>query len=148
MAVMSREILSPVADLWSFRELERAIAPRTTTATSCGRYRTHTRPGPGRSAVFTRSPWTRSPKFDGGIATRLDTVPVGIVLNRDGVRFHDEGEDLWPKCYAMWGRHIAQQPGQIAYAFWDAKVDGLFLPPMYGSYTSDNIGDLTRPASG
>lgn len=86
----------------------------------------------------------RAPKFDGGIATRLDTVPFGIVLNRDGVRFYDEGEDLWPKRYAMWGRHIAQQPGQIAYAFWDAKVDGLFLPPMYGSYASDDIGDLAR----
>ena len=70
----------------------------------------------------------RAPKFDGGIATRLDTVPFGVVLNRDGVRFYDEGEDFWPKRYAIWGRYIAQQPGQIAYAFWDAKVNGLFLP--------------------
>jgi tricarballylate dehydrogenase len=76
----------------------------------------------------------RSPKFDGGIATRLDTIPFGITVNAAGQRFYDEGEDFWPKRYATWGKHIAEQPGQIAYAFWDAKVNGLFLPPIYGVY--------------
>ena len=57
----------------------------------------------------------RSPRFDGGIATRLDSIPFGIVVNRDGRRFYDEGEDIWPKRYAIWGRNIAEQPGQIAY---------------------------------
>ncbi|MBV9541935.1 MAG: FAD-dependent tricarballylate dehydrogenase TcuA, partial [Alphaproteobacteria bacterium] len=38
----------------------------------------------------------RSPTFDGGIVTRLDSVPFGIVVNRDGARFYDEGEDFWP----------------------------------------------------
>ena len=56
----------------------------------------------------------RAPKFDGGITTRLDCVPFSIVVNRDGERFYDEGEDVWPKRYAIWGRLIAQQPGQIA----------------------------------
>jgi tricarballylate dehydrogenase len=77
----------------------------------------------------------RSPKFDGGIATRLDTIPFGITVNAAGQRFYDEGEDFWPKRYAMWGKHIAEQPGQIAYALWDSKVNGLFLPPIYGAYT-------------
>jgi tricarballylate dehydrogenase len=27
-------------------------------------------------------------------------------------RFYDEGEDFWPKRYAIWGRLVAQQPGQ------------------------------------
>lgn len=84
----------------------------------------------------------RSPKFDGGIATRLDCVPFGIVLNRNHERFYDEGEDIWPKRYAIWGRNIAQQPDQIAYCFWDAKVGGMFLPPMYGSYAGPTIGDV------
>ena len=53
----------------------------------------------------------RAPKFDGGIVTRLDCVPFGIVVNRDGERFYDEGEDFWPKRYAIWGRLVAQQPG-------------------------------------
>ena|SRR5665213_1832075 len=81
----------------------------------------------------------RAPKFDGGIATRLDTVPFGVVVNRDGERFYDEGEELWPKRYAIWGRLIAEQPDQIAYAFWDAKVNDLFLPPMYGTTSGDDV---------
>src|SRR6185437_15134458 len=76
----------------------------------------------------------RSPKFDGGIATRLDNIPFGVVVNRDGRRFYDEGEELWPKRYAIWGTNIATQPGQIAYGLWDSKVSGLFLPPMYRPY--------------
>src|SRR5205823_1737666 len=72
----------------------------------------------------------RSPRYDGGIATRLDSIPFGVTLNRDGRRFYDEGEDIWPKRYAIWGRNIAEQPDQIAYCFWDAKVNHLFLPPM------------------
>ncbi|PYO52730.1 MAG: FAD-binding dehydrogenase, partial [Candidatus Rokuibacteriota bacterium] len=34
----------------------------------------------------------RAPKFDGGIVTRLDSVPFGIVVNREARRFYDEGE--------------------------------------------------------
>ena len=64
----------------------------------------------------------RAPKFDGGIVTRLDCVPFCIVVNRHGERFYDEGEDVWPKRYAIWGRLIAQQPGQIAYSIVDAKA--------------------------
>jgi tricarballylate dehydrogenase len=74
----------------------------------------------------------RAPKFDGGMATRLDTVPFGITVNRLGQRFYDEGEDIWPKRYAIWGRLIAEQPDQIAFALWDSKVNHCFLPPMYG----------------
>jgi tricarballylate dehydrogenase len=84
----------------------------------------------------------RAPKFDGGIATRLDTIPFGIVVNRDGRRFSDEGEDVWPKRYAMWGRRIAEQPGQIAVALWDSKVNDLVLPPMYGVTSADTIAGL------
>jgi tricarballylate dehydrogenase len=38
----------------------------------------------------------RAPKFDGGIVTRLDSVPFGIVVNKQVKRFYDEGEDFWP----------------------------------------------------
>ncbi len=61
----------------------------------------------------------RAPRFDGGIATRLDSVVFGIMVNREAKRFYDEGEDTWPKRYAIWGRLIAQQPGQIAYSIID-----------------------------
>ncbi|HLN86281.1 MAG TPA: FAD-dependent tricarballylate dehydrogenase TcuA, partial [Candidatus Limnocylindrales bacterium] len=58
----------------------------------------------------------RAPKFDGGIVTRLDSVPFGIVVNKEVRRFYDEGEDFWPKRYAIWGRLVAGQPNQIGYS--------------------------------
>ena len=84
----------------------------------------------------------RSPKFDGGIATRLDSIPFAIVVNREGERFYDEGEDLWPKRYAIWGRNIALQGDQIAYSIWDQKVIRQFLPPMYGPVVAPTVESL------
>ena len=84
----------------------------------------------------------RSPRFDGGIATRLDCIPFSIVVNSRGERFYDEGEELWPKRYAIWGRNIAGQPGQIAYSIWDAKVNRLFLPPMYGPAKAGSVAGV------
>ncbi len=68
----------------------------------------------------------RAPKFDGGIVTRLDCVSLGIVINKYGDRFYDEGEDFWPKRYAIWGRLVAQQPDQIGYCILDSKAMGKF----------------------
>ena len=84
----------------------------------------------------------RSPRFDGGIVTRVDCVSLGIVVNRDGKRFHDEGEDFWPKRYAVWGRLVADQPGQIAYAMIDAKALGKFIPSVYPPIQADSIAAL------
>jgi tricarballylate dehydrogenase len=84
----------------------------------------------------------RAPKFDGGIVTRLDVVPFGIVVNRDARRFYDEGEEIWPKRYAIWGTLIAGQPGQIAYGVVDAKAIHRFLPPMFKPFQADTLEAL------
>ncbi|MCL2481995.1 MAG: FAD-dependent tricarballylate dehydrogenase TcuA [Propionibacteriaceae bacterium] len=84
----------------------------------------------------------RSPKYDGGIATRVDSIPMGLVLNKNAERFYDEGEDIWPKRYAIWGKNIALQPDQIAYAIWDSQVQGMFLPPMYGTFSGPSVADV------
>ncbi|MFN4101195.1 MAG: FAD-dependent tricarballylate dehydrogenase TcuA, partial [Pararhodobacter sp.] len=73
----------------------------------------------------------RAPKFDGGIVTRLDCVPFSVVVNRDGERFHDEGEDVWPKRYAIWGRMIAQQPNSRAFAITDSQAVQNYLPSVF-----------------
>jgi tricarballylate dehydrogenase len=86
----------------------------------------------------------RAPKFDGGIVTRLDCIPFGIVVDRDGKRFYDEGEDIWPKRYAIWGRLVAQRPGQIAYAILDSKSEKLFMPSVFPDIRADNIGALAE----
>jgi tricarballylate dehydrogenase len=84
----------------------------------------------------------RAPKFDGGITTRLDSVPYSVVVNRNGDRFYDEGEDVWPKRYAIWGRLIAQQPGQIAYSICDAKAYPLFMPSVFPAIKADTLEEL------
>jgi tricarballylate dehydrogenase len=84
----------------------------------------------------------RAPKFDGGIVTRLDCVPLGIVVNRLGERFYDEGEDLWPKRYAIWGRLVAQQPGQTAYSIIDSKAIGKFMPSVFPAIRGNTIREL------
>lgn len=84
----------------------------------------------------------RSPRYDGGIATRLDSIPFSIAVNRDGRRFADEGQDIWPKRYASWGRLIAEQPGQIVYSVYDSRAKRLFMPSLYKPYAAATIADL------
>ena len=84
----------------------------------------------------------RAPKFDGGIVTRLDCVPFSIVVNRDGERFYDEGEDVWPKRYAIWGRLVAAQPDQVGYAIIDSKSINDFMPSVFPPETADTIEGL------
>ncbi|HYS27596.1 MAG TPA: FAD-dependent tricarballylate dehydrogenase TcuA [Vicinamibacterales bacterium] len=84
----------------------------------------------------------RAPKFDGGIVTRLDSVPLGIVVNRFGDRFYDEGEDYWPKRYAIWGRLVAQQPDQIAYSIVDSKALGRFMPSVFPPMVAGSVREL------
>jgi tricarballylate dehydrogenase len=84
----------------------------------------------------------RAPKFDGGIVTRVDAVSLGIVVNKQAVRFYDEGEDFWPKRYAIWGRLVARQPGQLAYSIIDAKSLGSFIPPVFPPIRAGSIREL------
>ena len=84
----------------------------------------------------------RAPKFDGGIVTRLDCVPFSVVLNQRGERFYDEGEDIWPKRYAIWGRLVAAQPDQTAYAIIDSRSADLFMPSVFPPVQADTIGAL------
>ena len=86
----------------------------------------------------------RAPLYDGGICTRIDCVSLGVVVNRDARRFYDEGEDFWPKRYAIWGRLTAMQPGQIAYSIIDAKAVGRFMPPVFPGTQADTLPELAR----
>jgi tricarballylate dehydrogenase len=86
----------------------------------------------------------RAPKYDGGIVTRLDCVPFGIVVNKDGDRFYDEGEDFWPKRYAIWGRLVAKQPSQIAYAIIDSKSIDLFMPSVFPPIEAGSIREMAN----
>ena len=84
----------------------------------------------------------RAPKYDGGIVSRLDCVPFSVVVNKLGRRFYDEGEDFWPKRYAIWGRLVADQPEQIAYSIIDSKVVENFMPSVFPAISADSIPAL------
>jgi tricarballylate dehydrogenase len=84
----------------------------------------------------------RAPKFDGGIITRLDCVVFGVVVNKLALRFYDEGEDIWPKRYAIWGRLVAAQPDQIAYIIFDASSRNSFMPSLFPPIEAGSIAEL------
>jgi tricarballylate dehydrogenase len=86
----------------------------------------------------------RAPAYDGGICTRIDCVSLGVVVNQNAQRFYDEGEDFWPKRYAIWGRLVAQQPGQIGYSIIDSKAIGRFMPPVFPGVKADSLPELAR----
>jgi tricarballylate dehydrogenase len=63
-------------------------------------------------------------------------------VNRDARRFYDEGEDIWPKRYAIWGRLIAQQPDQLAWVILDASVREAFMATLYPPIEAPDIATL------
>jgi tricarballylate dehydrogenase len=76
----------------------------------------------------------------------------GILVNREGARFVDEGEDTADKTYAKFGRIIAlTQPGGIAYLIFDAKskdhVDPMYEGPEKEPIEALTIDDLARKLS-
>jgi len=89
----------------------------------------------------------RAPKYDGGIITRHDSVIFGIVVNKHAQRFYDEGEEIWPKRYAIWGRLVAQQPGQIAYIVFDSSVVTMFMPTLYPPIGAPTVRELAGKLS-
>jgi tricarballylate dehydrogenase len=86
----------------------------------------------------------RAPLYDGGICTRVDCVSLGVVVNQQAQRFYDEGEDFWPKRYAIWGRLVAQQPGQRGFSIIDAKAVGRFMPPVFPGEKADTLEQLAH----
>ncbi|MEO8258233.1 MAG: FAD-dependent tricarballylate dehydrogenase TcuA [Acidobacteriota bacterium] len=84
----------------------------------------------------------RAPRFDGGIITRVDCISLGITVNTRAERFYDEGEDFWPKRYAIWGRLVAQQKDQLAFTIIDARSIGGFVPPFHPPITAGSIREL------
>ena len=80
--------------------------------------------------------------IDGGICTRLDCVPFGVAVNKDCKRFYNEGEEIWPKRYAIWGRLVAGQPDQVAYIVIDSKAINLFMPSVFPPFEANSIEEL------
>lgn len=61
------------------------------------------------------------------------SYPVGIVVNRDGARFVDEGADFRNFTYAKYGREVLRQPGGVAFQLFDATTRPLLRTLEYDS---------------
>lgn len=62
------------------------------------------------------------------------SYPFGVMINRAGFRFVDEGENFQFHTYAKFGRHVLQQPGALAYQIFDQQTLSL-LEPRYRTST-------------
>ncbi|WP_026311462.1 FAD-dependent tricarballylate dehydrogenase TcuA [Parafrankia elaeagni] len=85
-------------------------------------------------------PWDAS--FPGNESNRALTnrlsrygYPLGIVVNRRGRRFFDEGADFRNYTYAKYGKVILEQPGSVAFQIFDAKSR-----PMLAGYEYEMPG--------
>lgn len=56
---------------------------------------------------------------------------LGVMLNANGDRFVDEGENFRNYTYAQFGKAVLDQPGHFAWQIFDAKVDDL----LYAEYS-------------
>ena len=74
------------------------------------------------------------------------SYPFGIMVNRDGRRFMDEGEDLGAYTYAKAGGLILEQPSGVAFQIFDKRTMHLLEPryetaePVLG-HTIDELED-------
>lgn len=80
--------------------------------------------------------WDVAGPRDGGdrtLTNRLtrQSYPVGIVVNRDGRRFVDEGYDFRNYTYARYGGEILRQPDGYAVQLFDATLRPLLRPQEY-----------------
>ncbi|MBH67947.1 MAG: tricarballylate dehydrogenase [Rhodospirillaceae bacterium] len=74
------------------------------------------------------------------------SYPFGVMINRNGLRFCDEGEDVGLYTYAKYGGEILKQPGSLAWQIFDQKTIHL-LEPRYSTsepVSADTIEELIQ----
>lgn len=59
------------------------------------------------------------------------SYPLGVIVNRDGRRFVDEGADFRNYTYAKYGAAILKQPGALAFQLFDAELRPMLRPEEY-----------------
>ncbi|HET8867973.1 MAG TPA: FAD-dependent tricarballylate dehydrogenase TcuA [Agrococcus sp.] len=79
------------------------------------------------------------------------SYPFGIIVNRDGERFLDEGADFRNYTYAKYGAEILKQPGSIAWQIFDAELRPMLRAEEYempgiGEHIADSLAELAEAA--
>jgi tricarballylate dehydrogenase len=77
------------------------------------------------------------------------SYPLGVIVNREGARFLDEGADFRNYTYAKYGGRILEQPGSIAFQIFDATLRPMLRSEEYDMpgisvVTANSIEDLGR----
>lgn len=65
--------------------------------------------------------------------------PLGIMVNANGDRFVDEGQDFRNYTYAKFGREILKQPGGYAFQIYDSRSADWLRKEEYGDGIVENI---------
>jgi len=74
--------------------------------------------------------------------------PLGILVNRHGERFVDEGADFRNYTYARYGSLVLAQPGGVAWQVFDAEVIGMLRREYeHASATYVEAGSLEELAA-
>ena len=96
-----------------------------------------------------------APEFgdlDVGDNFQKHSYPFGVLVNREGRRFVDEGADFRNYTYARYGREVLNQPGQCAWQIFDAKVAHLLRDEyrirQVTKATADSIDELAAKLEG
>ncbi|WP_261165509.1 FAD-dependent tricarballylate dehydrogenase TcuA [Microbacterium sp. Marseille-Q6965] len=79
------------------------------------------------------------------------SYPLGVIVNRDGARFVDEGQDFRNYTYAKFGREILKQPGSIGWQIFDATLRPALRAEEYempgiSEYVADSLEELAQAA--
>jgi tricarballylate dehydrogenase len=77
------------------------------------------------------------------------SYPLGIIVNREGKRFLDEGADFRNYTYAKYGERILKQPDSIAFQIFDATLRPMLRKEEYDMpgisvVIADSIEELGR----
>ena len=80
-----------------------------------------------------------------GLTNQLTKLgyPLGIMVNAQGERFVDEGEDFRNYTYAKFGRAILTQPGGFAFQIWDSKGIEMLRQEEYGDGVVEKVYNET-----
>lgn len=77
------------------------------------------------------------------------SYPIGLIVNRLGQRFVDEGADFRNYTYARYGAEILKQPAALAFQLYDAKTRPLlrhdeYTAPLLSRTEAATIPELAR----
>ncbi|WP_178945970.1 FAD-dependent tricarballylate dehydrogenase TcuA [Kocuria sp. TGY1127_2] len=77
------------------------------------------------------------------------SYPLGILVNKNGDRFLDEGADFRNYTYAKYGKRILEQPDALAFQIFDAKTRPMlreeeYEMPEISEVTAETVGELAE----